>query len=89
MLYRNCENVRVWEYYVSEEGNVEWKQNDTTARVGTTDEYYFWRVINNTGKHFFISPEQWMDFSGHNGDGLEDVIKSWHDRYTELMKTDS
>jgi hypothetical protein len=88
MLYRNCENVRVWECCVSEEGDVDWKQNVTTARVGTTDEYYFWRVINNTGKHFFISPEQWMEFSGHNGEGLEDVMKSWHDRYTNLAKTE-
>ena len=89
MLYKNCENVRVWEYCVSEEGHVEWKHADTTARVGTTDEYYFWRVINSTGKHFFTSPEQWMDFSGHDGEGLEDVIQNWHDRYAALMKAES
>ena len=88
MPYRNCENVRVWEYFVSGDGDGEWKLNETTARVGTADEYYFWRVINYTGKHFFLSPEQWMDFSGHDGEGLEDVMKEWHDRYTELAKTD-
>lgn len=73
---------------MSDNGEVEWQQNDTTARVGTTDEYYFWRVINHNGKHFFISPEQWMKFSGHDGQGLEDVMEKWHERYNELTTND-
>ena len=63
------------------------EENDTTARVGTTDEYYFWRVINDVGKQFFVSPEQWMNFSGHDGEGLEEVMEKWYERYNELMKT--
>lgn len=89
MPYRNRESLHVWEYYVSNSGEVEWKQNNTTARVGTTDEYYFWRVINDTGKHFFLSPQQWMDFSGYDGEGLEEIVEKWHERYNRLMKTDA
>lgn len=84
MPYRTRENVRVWEYYLSDTGEVEWKKKDTTARIGTQDEYYFWRVIGSTGKQFFISPEQWMHYSGHNGEGLEKIMTEWHNRYIEL-----
>lgn len=85
MPYRSREHVRVWEYYVLSNGEVEWKQKDTTAILGTKDEYYFWRVINCTGRHFFASPEQWMDYSGHDGTGLEEIVLHWHNRYNDLV----
>ena len=89
MRYRSNEKIRVWEYYVSVTGEVEWQQTDTSARVGTQDEHYFWRVTNSTGKQFFISPEQWMDYSGNDGEGIEEIVAKWYERYNQLMKEES
>jgi hypothetical protein len=87
--YRSRESIRVCEYFVTMDGTVEWKTRGTDARVGTEDEYYFWRVLSQGAKQFFLSPEQWMDYSGHDGAGLDDVVAQWHERYDAMTKADS
>ena len=90
MPYTFRKKIQVWNYSLSESGEMDWQKKDTTAQVGTPDEYYFWRVMDVDGyKQFFISPEQWMDYSGHNGEGLECIVSAWYERYNKLSQEPS
>lgn len=66
-----------------------WVLVDTHKLVGTRDELDFFRVINENGKNFFASPEEYLSFAGvdpndgEESSNLADVIEAWHKRHKQ------
>ena len=84
-----AESIQVWDKTVSDDTmDTTWKLCYTSAKAGRwPDETHFFRVMREHAKHYFFSPDAYVEFMGgiHTFDDesrtfLVEAIRAWHSR---------